>query len=111
MRKKLKKDDFVKVIAPDTEKIKDWEGGKGAFMYSTIGYSGKIVFLDDESVQLDNGWWYPNFSVEKIENEKETKITWDDVFKEFRTTKNLGDFEISYNDWLKENYVVPKKIK
>ena len=66
MRKKLKKDDFVKVIAPDTE---------------------------------------------KIENEKETKITWDDVFKEFRTTKNLGDFEISYNDWLKENYVVPKKIK
>lgn len=35
--------------------------------------------------------------------------SWDEIFKIWRTTKNLNNYEISYNDWLKEHYNPPTK--
>ncbi len=39
----------------------------------------------------------------------DTNENWDEIFKIWRTTKNLDNYEISYNDWLKDNYLPPVK--
>jgi len=42
--------------------------------------------------------------------EYDNENAWDRIYEIFRTTQNLNGFEISYNDWLKENYESPTKI-
>lgn len=44
----------------------------------------------------------------KLSEINEDQKEWNDIYYIWRTTKNLDDYEISYNDWLKENYYPPK---